>query len=594
MNYSKVNDFFAKLKFKKPPRKKDWVFFLIFVSFVLIIFFGSFWYISYQKIIPGIFLNNFSLGSKTIYDAKKLLDSIQNDFQQIVIEVNGESVILKNFLILEQEEILKEAWQYGHRQNPFISFYEIFTIGRQPKFLKPKWALNLDSFNQQFKEKITPLFREPKNAELKISFLQGEPRFEIIQEENGFQTEGQSILQQILEQAEKLDNKPIQAPVTFLEPKIKKAEIEMLLPEIQEIFKQKFFLFYQEQKTQIFQEELASWLEIKKATSTYFDFNEEKIAQTLTNIAKKIEHPPRDARLVLNEEKTRALDFFPGEKGEALPLQKNIQIIKKALRNKEPNIYLFIEEKSDPKIVLKDTNQLGIEEIIGVGKTNFKGSPPNRIKNIKRGAELLNWLVIKPGEEFSLLSKLRPFTKENGYFEELVIKPAKQVTEPEIGGGLCQVATTMFRLALNSGLPITARTNHSYRVSYYEPPVGMDATVYDPAPDFKFVNDTGSYLLLTTEVKGFDLIFTFWGKKDGRKIEMTDPIVKNIIPPPPIKIIETTELKPGEKKCTEKPHYGADTEFLYKVIYPDGTIFEKKFKSHYQPWQEVCYIGVKP
>ena len=176
-----------------------------------------------------------------------------------------------------------------------------------------------------------------------------------------------------------------------------------------------------------------------------------------------------------------------------------------------------------------------------------------------------------------------------GYVPELVIK--NNQTIPEYGGGLCQVGTTIFRSALKSGLPITARQNHSYRVSFYEP-AGTDAAVYDPWPDVRFLNDTGNYILIQSRIEKNNIYFDFWGKRDGRIASSTAPIIYNITKPEPAKIIETTTLKPGEKKCTERAHNGADAYFDYKVTYPAGNVLTKRFKSHYVPWQEVCLVGV--
>jgi vancomycin resistance protein YoaR len=149
-------------------------------------------------------------------------------------------------------------------------------------------------------------------------------------------------------------------------------------------------------------------------------------------------------------------------------------------------------------------------------------------------------------------------------------------------------------VALNTGLPITERQNHSYRVSYYEP-AGTDATIYDPNPDLKFVNDTGRYILFLTKIEGDNLIFEFWGTKDGRQVEQfpDPPKIYDIKIPAAAKIIETTDLPVGQKKCTERAHKGATTEFTYRVTYPSGEIKTKLFKSVYVPWQEVCLVGVE-
>jgi vancomycin resistance protein YoaR len=249
-------------------------------------------------------------------------------------------------------------------------------------------------------------------------------------------------------------------------------------------------------------------------------------------------------------------------------------------------IALVINTVKSP--LVDNVDNLHIEEIIGTGHSNFSGSSAARIKNIQIGAKAINGMLIAPGEEFSLIKSLGTIDASTGYVPELVIK--NNQTIPEYGGGLCQVGTTVFRSALASGLPITARQNHSYRVSYYEP-AGTDAAVYDPWPDVRFINDTGNYILIQSRINKNDIYFDFWGKKDGRIAYSSKPVIYNITKPAPAKIIETTTLKPGEKKCTERAHNGADAYFDYKVTYSDGNIQTKRFKSHYVPWQEVCLIG---
>jgi len=221
--------------------------------------------------------------------------------------------------------------------------------------------------------------------------------------------------------------------------------------------------------------------------------------------------------------------------------------------------------------------QFGIKEIIGVGKSNFAGSPTNRVLNIKKATyERVNGTLVAPGEEFSMLKNLGPIDGKNGWLPELVIKGNK--TTPEYGGGLCQIGTTMFRGAVDSGLQVTERRNHSYRVSYYEP-AGTDATIYEPSPDFKFKNDTDKYILINAYIQGTEVVFEMWGTKDGRKVTQTKPRIYNIVAAPPTKLIETEDLAPGKKKCTESAHAGADAEFSTTIEYADGRTREETFTS---------------
>jgi len=262
----------------------------------------------------------------------------------------------------------------------------------------------------------------------------------------------------------------------------------------------------------------------------------------------------------------------------------------------EQRVVSLTVETAEPKIKTGDINNLGIQEILGIGTSSWRGSSANRIKNIRNGMNKLNGLLIKPGEEFSLLAALRPFTSEGGYLPELVIKGDK--IEPEIGGGLCQIGTTSFRMAMNSGMPITRRINHGLVVTYYNDPTngnpGTDATIYDPAPDFRFLNDTGHYLLWTTHMDSVagKLEFTLWGTSDGRKGSYSAPVVHNWIATGPMKEIETTDLKPGVRKCQSR-HPGAVASFTYTVDLPNGEKKETLYKSYYRPLPEICSIGVE-
>lgn len=306
------------------------------------------------------------------------------------------------------------------------------------------------------------------------------------------------------------------------------------------------------------------------------------------NIAPKINIAPQNAKFEIKDGKV--IEFQESRDGLELDLEKNYEFIRsKVIEHQEKRIEIIVKEiKAD--INTENINNLGIKEIIGVGKSNFKGSPNNRRHNIKTGSSAINGLIVAPEENFSLVSSLGEIDWEHGYLPELVIKGNKTI--PEYGGGLCQIGTTLFRAALDSGLPITERQNHSYRVSYYEP-AGTDATIYNPRPDMKFLNDTGYHILVQTKIEGNDLVFELWGTKDGRIVEKEEPRIYNIVKPGPTKIIETEDMAPGEKKCTETSHNGADAEFNYKVTYPNGEIKEKLFKSHYKPWQAVCLVGVE-
>ena len=184
---------------------------------------------------------------------------------------------------------------------------------------------------------------------------------------------------------------------------------------------------------------------------------------------------------------------------------------------------MAIKEES-PEISTKNPDKYQIKELIGTGKSDFTGSTQTRIYNIETAAKRFNGLVIKPNEEFSFTTILGEVDETTGYKEELVIK--KNQTVPEFGGGICQLSTTMFRAALNTGLKVTERHNHSYPVHYYNPP-GTDATVYVPKPDLKIKNTTDDYLLIQTRIDKTTRKFyiDFYSREDLFNVELIGPEV---------------------------------------------------------------------
>jgi vancomycin resistance protein YoaR len=322
----------------------------------------------------------------------------------------------------------------------------------------------------------------------------------------------------------------------------------------------------------------------EKATKT--SINEEEIQLYLKDLAKRADKDPEEAKFKMEDNKVVA--FSDGGKGLKINLDESRKIIIETLlknNTQGAEIKNEIELAYDtpaPQNQIGDINSLGITDLIGEGRSNFRGSPKNRIYNIKVGAARFNGVLIKPGEEFSFVKVLGPVDGEHGYLPELVIK--KDKTEPEFGGGICQVSTTAFRAAIYSGLKITARTPHAYPVSYYNPQ-GMDATVYIPRPDLRFINNTPGYILIQTKIEGTELVFDFYGTSDGRKTEIIGPKITERNPDGSMKATFTQKVydkdgntfisdtfnsaydspskypHPGEEKITEKPKGWSDNEW---------------------------------
>lgn len=309
----------------------------------------------------------------------------------------------------------------------------------------------------------------------------------------------------------------------------------------------------------------------------FVSLDSEIIKKSIASLAVKTNKEPADSKFKIEEGKVSL--FSLSEKGFKLDEAKSLELLLSALKNKptDSNIDLPYYDV-DPIVTIDSIDNMGIDTLIGEGHSNFKGSPKNRIFNINVATDRFNGLLIKPGEEFSFVKVLGEVDGEHGYLPELVIKHDK--TEPEFGGGICQVSTTAFRAAIYSGLEITARRNHAYPVGYYNPQ-GMDSTVYIPKPDLRFKNDTPNYILIQTKIVGTELTFQFYGTSDGRKTTVIGPTILEKNPDGSMKTTFTQQINDKDGNLIREDVFKSNYESPSKFPHPGETsgLLTKKPKN---------------
>jgi len=581
---------------------QKWLLKMAIIFFVLIVFIASgLWLFEkkYQhKIYPNLFLGDYNLSGKTIEEARQLINQQINKINQTGINIryqNNKAALKPTDIIdFDINLTINQAINFGRDNNFFTNLKNKLLALLFKKHLYLAVSVDCKKVEKILENKFA--FEPAQNAALVIKKTSStsDYEFSITNERLGKAINYQKAVDLMENNLSNLSNIEIQLSTVTIYPEILSKNCLNIESSAKAFLAQTpITLKYSDSRWTINQDQLADWLMLKSnnpdsintPVTVGLDENQIKI-YLAEQVAPKIDKEPIEGKFKIKNNKV--IEFQNSQDGLALDIEANLtKINNEILSNNQ--IELTVKTQL-PAVNSDNINNFGIKEIIGIGTSNFAGSPANRRHNIKTGANSINGLLIKPREEFSLIKALGKIASTTGYLPELVIKENK--TTPEYGGGLCQIGTTMFRAVIDSGLPVTLRRNHSYRVQYYEP-AGTDATIYDPWPDFRFINDMPAYILVQTKISNNDLTFEFWGTKDNRIIEKTKPIIYNIVKPEPAKIVETLDLKPGEKKCVEHAHNGANAYFDYKVTYPDGQIKEKRFSSRYVPWQEVCLIGVK-
>ena len=380
--------------------------------------------------------------------------------------------------------------------------------------------------------------------------------------------------------------------------KILSEPLELVAPAVGE---------FEEENWTITPDSLANLLVISRSDheigeeSTYeITLNESQFTLYLNGLVSRVKVEPVNTRFMFNDD-TRELEVIkPAVIGRNLNIQSSLDHINEQLQAGEHTITLQFDTVT-PEITDAVTGEeLGIVELVEERTTYFYGSDAARVQNIETAAAQFHGLLIPPGATFSMAQALGNISLENGYAEALIIYGGQTIQG--VGGGVCQVSTTLFRTAFFAGFPIVERHAHAYRVSYYEYDpgrirnpqwAGFDATVYVPIVDLKFTNDTDHWLLMETYVyRGSEaLTWKFYSTDDGRTVEWNTTGPRNIVDAPEPLYRENPDLQKGVIKQVDYAADGADIN-VTRTVYKGGSIhFSDSFFTHFRPWQEINEYG---
>ena len=231
----------------------------------------------------------------------------------------------------------------------------------------------------------------------------------------------------------------------------------------------------------------------------------------------------------------------------------------------------------------------GLSEMGGFS-TRFGGTGASRGKNIALATRHINGTILAPGEIFSYNKVVGPRIESAGFQDAPVIVRGELV--PGIGGGICQVSSTLYNAVLLSDLKIVHRSHHAFPVHYL--PAGRDATVVDGAIDFKFQNSSGGPIYIAASSSRGLLSFRILGKrKPGKSVSI---VLANhtVEPAPGAKTIRDATLPAGRRKVKDRGHSGHRVD-VYRVVRENGQVTKKELISHdhYRPFPPTILVGTK-
>ncbi len=560
----------------------------------------AFFLMFFGKIYPGVSVADIPVGGLT---PEAAIAAVSQSFQKPstlhlvsaspdqAFEISTQDLNLNYDL----SQSVDHAFRLGRSGNPVFNLAQILISLTQGKNLGLTLSLDESALNQSLATIASEFGTEPVNpyAEFKNN------QVIIFKGEKGTQVNALALRAQVAQSLAFANPDPITIPSLNIDPTLNPFEAEAFRARAEVLSKKTLTLTQGYQSFTFKGNDLLSFLDPKGG------YANEPLIQEIGKVAAKINRPPQNP--IFKFAAGRVAEFAPAQDGlkvnadqtkdEIIKLLTQLETSDPVSGTSETTLLLEIPvTRTAPKIQTAQVNDLGIKELVGRGTSRFRGSIPSRVYNINLAATRINGTLVPPGEVFSFNATVGDVSKLTGYREAYVIKDGKTVLGD--GGGLCQVSTTLFRAALNAGLPIVERRAHSYRVGYYEQDSGpgLDATVFAPTTDFKFKNDTPTHILIQAypDTKNLSLVFELYGTSDGRVSHVDKPVVSSSTTPPPDLYVDDPTLPAGTVKQIEHRAFGAKTSFTYKVTRNENVLQNTVFYSSYRPWQAVYLRGTGP
>jgi vancomycin resistance protein YoaR len=554
---------------------------MIFIGFLL--FFG--WLITvigvnnaylFNRMVWNTKIGNVNVGGKTVTESRELLKKHINQFRNTPVKIssNEGAYEINNSEIdphFDLDLILFDAFNKGHRHS-FIENHatRLFSIFSTTEYSLLHW-FDESRFTATLSSYIPKLRDNPVlDASIKLTGKE----FIALPGKDGFGFNYEESIQQYDRILDHLNPEELKVNIFPKSPDIDLSMAQFARRRANQLIRRRLTMIYSYDgynydRWTIDNYERKNWIEFKKIKeygnfSLYPVLNSEQLRNDLNRRIAPYMYRAKEDILIKSVNGKIEVEGVAKD-GYYLDVPKTIKAINHAIINNEldttGNYAVPLQVAHLLGGVANPNNEFGISDVLATGVTDFFGSPENRKFNINHASPSFQNVIIEPGKKFSFIKQMGKVDSTTGYEKELVIVNGDS-TEPQYGGGMCQVSSTLFRTVFFAGLKIIKRSNHSFEVKYYLPS-GLDATVADFGPDLMFENDTKSLILMQNlvDLKRTKMYFKLFGKNDGRQLHFDGP---------------NDDGPVGEKN----EHYRIT--WYRHVEFPDGKIRKEKFMSVYR------------
>jgi vancomycin resistance protein YoaR len=379
---------------------------------------------------------------------------------------------------------------------------------------------------------------------------------------------------------------PVALPVRTDSPSVSTADLAAARDRVKTILSAPVQLAYGRGGWRLARWRLASMLQLPQDGSTRVHIGGPAAERYFEQLRKSVDRPAQDASFAIGAD--NSVSVVPARNGLVLDERATGRAIVAAGLSPTDRVARVAIRREAPAVSTREAGAMGITGLVGAYETTY-GGEANRLHNVRLVANLIDGKLIAPGATFSFNGTTGERGEDKGFREAPVIINGELQTG--IGGGVCQVSTTVFNAAYEAGLQITERTNHALYISHY--PQGRDATVNYPDTDLKFRNDTPHWLLLRTFVGSSSLTVALYGAPQNRRVEseVGDLVVTGSTP---VKRVSDPSMFVGQTSVQESGSPSRATSVERKVYSAGGKpLYDDKWSSSYRGEYQVIHVGTK-
>lgn len=426
--------------------------------------------------------------------------------------------------------------------------------------------------------------REHRDAALRLRGL----RVAVVPARSGRELDREAAAPAIVAALAGFERLPVELPVRMERPTVSTTALKPVAAQARTALSAPVTLALQQTRWRLPRWRLARLLDLPEGGERELRIGGPRAERWFAALRRSVDKPAKDAdfRVASN-----GLDVTVSPERDGLRLQvpAATKAILAAALQRSGRVARLPVDRAKPERTAAESKRMGIKKLVASYTTTY-GGEANRLHNVRLVSALVDRHLIAPGAEFSFNRTTGERTAAKGFREAPVIINGELQTG--LGGGVCQVSTTVFNAAFDAGLPITARTNHSLYISHY--PTGRDATVNYPDLDLRFVNDTGKWLLLRTFVGSSSLTVALYGTPVNRRIEAeTAPL--RVTAQPTIKRVPDPERFVGETSLAEYGEPARATSVRRRVYSPSGKLLsDTSWSSYYVAEPRTVLVGTKP